>query len=472
MPLVNSDIISWNVSLSMDSGITANVEVSNHDEQYDPDSLVNEQITLFAQANNTAKQWFRGVITNANPTWAVGGKKTISLQCNSVHQSLSKKPINTEKYASITGEALLNELLGTYGSLDSSFFNFAASSGTTFTNVLVSGNSILDAVRLIAQASLNEVYTSRLGVMVTEAYKLVGDATDLTVDEKLVSKVTRSANNQEPKSRVRVRGNFITVMDSAATNLFNANIVLWVPTETRSMDIQMAITDSVMLENMLSATYTVTTPPGEYTAKIRRFSNEFPNHIIITIRKVGNFLFGPGIFPLTLAGVGFNQSITEFGGPSNATQLVDGRKPTEMKLLRVVESVSKATPRRSGLVKLSDKSADEEEDNRIDVVVTDAGLVAIYGVRWDEVDNPYIPTEARATEVGERVLQEFRQSQRTWQVDLAYEDNAGFDLNKKVVVPKPESTQTITGVIRSINLSYSPATPALSMSAVVEEFPP
>lgn len=458
LQIPSDKLISWEVTQSIDSGTTATIELSNKDRFYmDPDFL-NEYVELYAVCNASTKQWFGGIIAAIDPGVQLFEKR-VTLRCVSVFSSLDRKPVNTEKFASVAGDTLINQLLNEYGSIDAAHIGaLTAASGATFTNIVVSEASLISALRMISQACQVEMFVDGDGTFKLEAYKLSGDGLDYTIPPEYIKAVSTSLSNEQGFSYVRVRGRYVAESELGSVLLAGGTTSFYLASPQKC--VEWDTVEGASAEEILAGTPSTST--SNATLQVIKVTNSVVRWRLC--KTVGEFPAG------ITSGINYEVNGTQkspneaFGLSNQALPILSSQAES---MLSIVDRQTKLSPRVQWFGGRSLKPADEAEENRVDEVRSDATLVSEFGVRWTEVDNVFIYSVANAQSVGDRVIQEFKQSRKTHTVEMVYDENLG--VNQKVRFTEPNSSETIDGVVREIRVRYDAATPTLDMMLLIEE---
>lgn len=462
----------------MDGMPTGTITVNNFQKAYDNDAWMSNKVAFQASDGTTTTNWFNGYITGIAPTYEDRGNQMVQFTVASYFDRLSKKPINTEKYGaynsayptSINGQALLDEILATYCSYPYSLFDFSACAAQPFEKICISENSVSEAIKKIGQAALREIYVNESGKLVAATYKVLGDAAHAIPREHVI-KASLTIDDEAAFSRVRVRGRYTEYdfnSDVQTVNIgyqnFNANSFPVV---------NFALTPIFDINNLnalkiQNASVTAPTEPNFIEGYLANPTLNGVNWFADLYLKVDGPLASTGIKNLTVT-IGLGNMVSQ---DRTASLFQTPVKSTLSKSFSVAQSflpVSAKVAGRAGSGFRSLKSPDEPENNRLDLVVEDTALFNKYGVLWEEIDNPYIPTLQRCQDVGERLLQELKQSRRRWKIDLAYYPH--IRLNQRVSIPLIDTNKVLQGVVRTIEINYAiqDQSESLLMSAEIDE---
>ena len=456
-------IQQWDVTLSMDRGATAVVLFTNEDSTYDDVSLLQEQFELYIQNNSVTTQWFRGWLISVDPTYDANNNRLARCQFASVFAPLDRKPVNTHTFdptggTPVSGQSVLEELIGTYGSIDSSFYDFTNTTDTRFSKITISEDSLIHAARQIAQAAEQELFVDNLGVLKTEDYVVTPIVTpDISLLSYQVLRAAPQFSNEQGFSRLRIRGRYLSLEEQGTTSFFNSNVTVELAQASDSVLVTISLGISEV--EMVNATYTSSTP-GITVELEQALANG--RALVRATKSPDGFDAGETTFNVTISGPQF-WAIEYLSTSVQQTTNVKARAHATLKAWRMMDQV--ANREFTTWTWRSPKEADSPEEARIDVVGDDSALVTEFGVRWQEVDNPYIPSTTIAQDVGDRVFQEFKQGRQVWILDIMYND--AIRLNQSIEF----STQSllITGVVRQISISYVAANSQLTMKIHVEE---
>jgi len=380
---------------------------------------------------------------------------------------LARKPVNTEKYESVDGKTLVTELVETYGCIHGDFVgDLTALAGVDFENIVVSESSLATAIVMLAQVAQAELFVDRNGQLVASAYKLIASGTDETISEVQTRKADQMDSNEQGFSWVRVRGRYKGEEEEGSQSLFDASITESLPVKAYCFDALLATPDGTTAKDVFNATYVCNTA-GYAVTPLGLFSTGGGKILMkVKVCKDPAGMLDAGSHTVALVVTGTQVKDIETNSVPNAISFPSAKGEFADMDAMMEDMVS---PIGRGQVKShrSLNSADEEEDNRIGAIVRDATLQAEMGIRWEEIDNPYISTAALATAVGTRRIVEFKQSRNRWDVDLVYDKDV--QLNDKVSVTVPMSGATVVGVVTDLTVSYSAGTPSIAMRLGIEE---
>jgi len=465
-----ADMQSWNASFSMDGGATANIVLSNTAEKYAPDDLEWQQIELWFDIDGDLRKWFHGIVQNAQPTFDADGQESISLQCASIFGTLADKPAITKEFDNANAQTVLEALVSTYGSISASFADFSnadkSGSGFEWTRIIVVENSITDALRLIAQANMQELFVRTDGIITTEDYTTNADAA-FDIDDKYVMSASAASNSDNPFSRVRVRGGWEDQSDPArVTTLSNSNVQFYFNRLTSNTRVSITFYLSQPDYVWQSAEYTSTT--AGVTASFVNMDPPHPNTATIQFAFSPALTAGNHSINLTVTGNKERESQVE----SLGVGLRPNPKPSNASLLGSLSAIARPVTRLPQTILRSQLSAAEPEIDRIDIEVSDATLASRFGVRWSEVDNTYILSTAIATDIGNRALLEYKQAENTWRVRLSYVPAliTEIGLNRRVRFYPPNSATQVDGVVRAMSVGYNATSADASLDLDVEQF--
>ena len=194
----------------------------------------------------------------------------------------------------------------------------------------------------------------------------------------------------------------------------------------------------------------------------------YPNTATIGFTFTPALAAGEHFINLTVTGNKERASQTE----SLGIGLRPNPKPVNAHIIGSVGAIARPVTRIAQFVVRSQLSSVEPEIDRIDIEVSDTTLADKFGVRWKDIDNTYILSEAIATLIGNRALLEYKQAETTWKVRVAYVPSTitEIELNRRVRFYPPNSTNQVDGVVRAISIGYNAQTADATMELDVEQF--
>ena len=460
------DIVSWSIAASMETGLSATIEVANKNNIYYNDDYLHNIITLTVDVNGTQKILFKGFIVGYDPNYELGAKHNLAFSCQSIFNRLSRKPINTEKYTEVTFTNLVQDILETYNGYNSSTYDLTyGNPGGTFTNICVNEPSTIEAIKKLAEASYQEIFVNFEGKLITEQYTTLDETplSEVTLPPEYIHSAKLTYTDEIAFSTVRVRGGYKaeTIQPAPFDTIFSFYNTF--PNPYPKDLISLGFTTSAPLECFENAVITSSDPGFISGAVSKVIIQNFP---VLEIQlEVAAPYIATGsheiILTITPAEV---EIVSQNAFGVQFTNLEKGSTRRNIKKLDW-ESHPQRTKGSSHFRGM--KPPDEKEVNRYDTYVQDVDLHALVGTTWTELDNVYIPSEMLCTLVGERYLQEYKQNRKIWEIVFApYLD---IVLNTRLTFQVPDLGIQVVGVVREINFTYNADKNELIESAKVEE---
>ena len=460
-----TDIPSWSVTASMESGLTASIELANTNNKYYIEDYLHKSITLTMKVNDVDKVVFMGYIVGLDPNYEATAQNNIAFSCVSIFNRLSRKPINTELYATVDFDLLLINILSTLCGYNDSYYD--TTDGVPdfeFENICVNETSTIEALQKLAQASGQELFVNLAGILKSDDFTLVGDANDLVIPKSEITSAKLSLTDEIAFSTVRVRGGYSSTIDGPPA-------FLW-PFQYHNPEFNQ------FPKELVYATYYTSAPDECFeNAVITSADPDFISGHVTSVQNMNGLVSMYVQLEVDAGGaVQGSHNITITVTPSDyklTSQDAVGTKLTNLskgvtRLDNKVQALNNHPQRTTGSTDFrSIKPPDEKDVNRFESVTSDTTLKNLVGVLWTEIDNPYITNQTACDAVGTRYIQQYKQSRKIWEAQVVA--NTSIDLNQKVLFYPPESPLAIEGVIREINIDYQASNSSLLMSLKIEQ---
>lgn len=463
------DVVSWAVTASMESGLSATIEVANKDSNYYNDEYLHKLITLKANVNDVEKTVFKGIIVGYDPSYELAAKHNLAFSCVSLFNRLERRPINTEKYDEVSFSDITTDILVQYCGYDASTFDLTyGTPDSPFTNMCVNEPSTIEALKKLAQASYQELFVNLEGKLITQQYTDLVETPLLEVtlapEYIYAAKITRT--DEIAFSTVRVRGAYkvATVQPpaiDAPTSIFNT-----FSNPYPQVEVIYPIIVSAPAECFENAAIT-STDPNFISGVVSNVVNLNGARLLTIQLNVDAPLLLVGTHDLILRIEPAEAEIVS--QKALGTQLTNIAKGTTRHNNKKAAWENHPQRTKGSIEFRGMKPVDEKEVDRYDVVVQDTSLHAMIGTLWTELDNVYIPSEAFCTLIGERYLTEYKQNRKIWEINFA--PDLSLELNCRLTFSVPDSPLTVVGVVRDLNFNYTAENNSLLMSAKVEELP-
>jgi hypothetical protein len=476
-----SDIISWRVSFSLTSAASATVVLDNSTDKFSPEveRIRGQLITINVESNpddleisgsesGAAFPIFTGRIKSVRPTIdTASAEKRVELGINSVTDGLKSRPVTTETLDE-DGADLMSLLLTDYGGLNPIFVDIVEDNSERFDNINVQENSLIGAVRKIADAANVEVFVGLEGTITTDAKKDASSAVDFTLSGSNISGVVQEIDTEVTlPSACRVRGRYITDLENSKTIIINDRtvgviarndfqVIVRVFTDTSfilssgSDPVEYNITELQAIVAVVDVASGADSGEvlgldrfGALLIRFRSDTNSFVvaelNEITFTVRT--NLLEDSEILGTEVdsLGEGLNEKMDKFqvlqdylgGGAVTARTYV--KFPPDRQI---------------------PKRLDEETNNRLEVIVTNSDSMCEVGLRYMDIDNLYIQDELAAIEVGNRALLERRMSAQSFRCEGPWTEQL-TQINKVVNLVFPYTTPSRTEKVLLTRLTVS-----------------
>ena len=459
-------LVSWDCTLSMDDGPTANINVVNVNEFDNVDNLQKE-VKLFLEVNGTTTLWFVG-----NPQSfeceVNHATNVMTIKCTSFLNRLEMKPINTYTFDPTLGydtyvQPLIEEICFDFLGLpdDGSIVDISSSGyGNALEKITISEENSAHALKQLAQAFGCELFINKDGKLTNDAFKTGASTVDVKIPDEYLITSKKVITEEEGFSAVRVRGRYTSLDELGLVNVHNNTHSLNINYDGTYYQMDLYV-QNANIDELRNAVYTSSTPGINITL------NQIYGNGKIQVNIARTPAFTVGTYTVNISISVRRIPWNEAAGFAN-NRLTTPKSMIVNSVYTIKDFTTVPRTQNIGPRYRSDKSADEKEDNRIDLTVIENTLVTKYGIRWLEIDNPYIDNQTVALYVAERAFVVQEQAKHTWQLDIAY--MAEIDLNMVVEWTRADTKDTLIGVVRKINLAWQASDSSIRMSLIVEEF--
>jgi len=411
-------LISWDVSLSMDDGPAASINVVNVNNFDDVDNLQKE-VRLYLEVNGVTTLWFLGAPQSFDCE-VNHATNVMAIKCTSFLNRLEMKPINTYTFDpalghSTTVKELMAELATHFMGLvdDGTVFQFQNTGyGNALEKITISEESAAHAFKQLAQAYGCELFINKSGVMINEEFKDGASSVDVIIADEYLITSKKTITEEEGFSAVRVRGRYTSLEEAGLISVYNAVHVLNINYTGVYYQLDLYV-QNANVDELRNAVYSSTTSGIAVTL------NQVYGNGKIQVNIAKTPAFTPGTYNVNVTIEVRRIPWNEAGGFAN-NRLTTPKSMMVNAAYTVKDFTTVPRTQNIGPRYRSDKSADEKEDNRIDVTLTDPALASKYGIRWLEIDNPYIDNQTIAALVAQRAFDVQAQAKHTWQLDIAY----------------------------------------------------
>lgn len=503
--IATNHIISWSASMSLGAGYEGSVEVVDVNGEYTIDNLLMTPLSIKVNCDGSAsnfsestsllfgdKYWINGAIVGVNPTDEISSRKT-RLSIGSYFYQWAKKPINTEEYAAQSADTILSDLFTEYLNVDSALLE--GSVGSSYAYGVITGPSVVDELKKIAQAGQGVLFFSPDGKIARDVIKNHSSAVDYTLPPESIISVNRgSSTSQQIPSRIRLRGRYYGIINAGDQNL-SGNFQ---PQNTQTANFPQAegVTQSCTNSGVTEEYVTVrigqlkggtkdvknaeiVLPAGVEIEEV----NEVEGQVEVQLKKTdGSFFTGSDNTSLNIVAPRIDSNDKD----SQANFFLPQKKHAVRNdlALSMLPFIIGRLPKRASLGPLygpsvteglstnsADRVMDEYEEVRIETIVEDTEFADEFGISYEEIDNQYVNSKETLFDLGVARFQQIRSSQNVYSVNCAY--MPGLSLNDVVtfVTPKKKEVlqKTVTGVITDMSVDYD-ASPSVQMSLTIESF--
>jgi hypothetical protein len=234
------NLTSFSASYSMYSDYSASVNLENPICEYyinTSESCVPVEARIDAvavgltdQINKTSldacyeqsPKWVNGLVTSFGESQDLTSDK-VDLSIGSFFDRLNKKPIVTYRFASGL-QSTMNQLLTYFAGIPSDLYDVDLNDNFVFASI--DGGSIMDAIKLVAQAGQSTAFVQVGGILEIAPWKDHTSPADLILPPGLVGPLSKRAGNLIPALSVLARGAEVdtwgcgqkTVTDARTTN--------------------------------------------------------------------------------------------------------------------------------------------------------------------------------------------------------------------------------------------------------------
>lgn len=472
------DVIEWTVRSNYTDGTTASITVADQEDKYVEADIIRKQYELHysPDSGTTFIKMFTGHVAKVTPTVNVSSE-TSEIVLSSFFSTLENKPVHTENLAGSTYKAILGTVLEDYGSVPTAFTDFtgitdAATISASILNFIVNERSILTAIRLLADAVISKISINRNGNIVGKDVAESIDAVTWDLDEARLLNTQLDKSDADGISAVRVRGRFITLAEivGAKTTIFGPEDVTFRLFGEQNFIIIKLYLDIGTRDAWFD--FEITENSAGVSAEI---IGVFSNSILVSFTKdSGNWGQGETVTVTDVTIKAFLRPEWEVSSRSNESNPMPKGQPlnlfsTYRVLVRPFVSFDLQKTTRG------ERDATEQDDSRIEYSLIDTDLKNKFGIRWEEIDNPYIDTLTRAQEVAERFITQLKQATRLWRVTMTPQTSGTDmpdlgDVVSFIPVRRSGGANEITGVVVETIFTYSPGLAEAIQTLIVEEF--
>lgn len=496
-----NNIVSWSVSAGLSSQYAGSVDLTNEDAQYDASSWLLLPILISMDSGATvwgipgaedlltgSVDWINGLVADVSPVEGISEKR-VSFKIKSFASRLAAKAVNTEVYDSASAATVLDDLASIFGTLPGALYDFSGCQANAVSGC-VSGNSLIDEMRLIAQAGYSTLFVSADGILTAGAWRDTNSAITHVIPDELISDAKQDLSSAPVPSRLRIRGSFFSRRKDGDRDFGKSQrppsdtatpdrgpVIFWILNGVAQPEAPLGVRGVSADGGDIANAQVITT-----LKLVRRESaGDGGLDVYVTKAQPGEDYLGRGNFVCGVRIFGKHHPDLEF--VTAAIMNREGAKTQEevaQKIVAMMDFIGgSATPRRaaggtspSGPANSSQsKTADESEETQLEMVVTDPDLLSQFGVVDEQITNTYLATPEQLFDVAVRRFQETRMIRRSWTVSVAYMPD--LRINDVVTFNTPETldggNKSVTGVVAKMSIAWSVG-PVAKMTIIVEDF--
>jgi len=439
----------------------------------------------------------RGVIRDVkNIAKIEGGFSELSVR--SYFAKKIQQAVNTEVFNSTTS-TVLNSVAHDYGGILPAYTSLTLSNNNSFLSN-VSGNNLLEELSKIAETGYADVFIQVGGILTAENWKDHNSAVDVVIPDEAVLSAERNVSTPLGPSVIVVRGRMVSEYEAGLQILSRKNVSGQRVPDTNKPPEKQGMRDrceyiglgtprltTKMLgvhgtkNNLKNAGVRITEGPNcsaSSASDIRQLTGTFQY-----IKNIEDYMFytvvagdcgvylSAGSHSFEWDVLGRKRHKGEYESPDMQ------QKPLEDNIKRNTKIIENAVDTLTGSPKSRrhsslqgtfdpDKLAGETQPYQVGAVVVDTALANEFGISYEQLSNPYIPTPEVAFNIAVRRFQEYKMRRNTWTVSTVFLPCLRIN---DVVQFKPPGRSTVTGLLTEIRLNWDSA-PNATMTLAVESF--
>lgn len=397
----------------------------------------------------------------------------IDVSVESYFARLVNKPINTEPFLAQGANTVLTAISYIYAGIPGTFVNFSANERPVVGPVV--GNNTLDEMRQVAQAGYSHLFVQHGGVLTAEPWQDCG-APELTIPCWAVIKASRSREFEIPPTVIRVRGRNVDTVSCGEQDLTDSRsgstrggydsvgagshkcVITGISQKDATVEYRNLVGNKTDLvnANLYSSGLLIDTPTevkDGFVASTVTSSGGWLGKVeasyysrISGAQKSSDMEDKNGKKVKGTDSIRQAQMLKQMYGMATGTDLVGQAGPAWGKGVTGTGVWSAS----------SDMTSAEPSRTQQEVVVLDPDLMLQYGVREEQLDNPYAYTKEQLFHIGIRRFQQWKMEQDSWQVEII--PMPCLRVNQIVSFETPEKedcpSETVTGVINSIKIDW------------------
>jgi hypothetical protein len=205
----------------MNSPYSATIQVTNEIGQYDKSlrwtpirirlqtpKVILGGVSFDASCFEGDVSWVYGLIMAVEEMEGISSKMA-NLSVQSFFARLARKPVNTEDFTGIDIKTILETVAEVYSGTPPELFVFEDCGSGSICGGL-SGNNLLEEMRLVAQAGKATLFTRHDGFLVSECWKDESDPVEIELPDEAILSASLTRGTEMGPTRIKIRGCFET----------------------------------------------------------------------------------------------------------------------------------------------------------------------------------------------------------------------------------------------------------------------
>lgn len=431
-----------------------------------------------------------GIISNISYTIDFAGTRQADISLDSFYARLNSKAISTDPFYQLDTTEVLGSVATIYLGVPVEFLDF--NTIPRIINGPAEGNNAMEELRNIAQAGFSHLFVQTNGKLTTEPW-LACEEAELEIPCAAIKSVSRVINNEMPPTVVRVRG--------GSVQTYNCGKVDFTDARTSSVSGRSGY-DSI--GGGLSKTVVVGIPQKDAEVTFNNLTGKKEDLYNGSIATQGSVSLrdltkiSDGKLSVSMTG---DDGFLEKGGREFWSKISGNQIPSDFQERNGLNKISKKDHVKNSkkLKRLSEvmrgrppifesgpafgsgtkdgvghndseNTSREQSRTQLEVTVVDPILVNLYGVKEEQVDNPYVICKEDLFWIGVRRFQQWRMEQNAWELDIA--PMPCLRINQMVTFTPPPSADVpnptpVKGVISGISNDYSADSASLSQKLTI-----
>ncbi len=480
-PLALSDLLSWEATYSLFSGLFGVAQFTNQDLQYGVDLRwtvlsISANVTVSSDLGDPTAfagtaAWLRGVIHSIDDGCEIANKY-FTVNVASFFSTLANKSINTHLYNTTAGTVLL-DVLQVYCGVPITLFSISAGAAPIVQSI-VQGSNVWEECLKLAQCCHSDMFIQIGGNLVIEPWKDHNSTVDYILPPEAIEKVTRVRNTEKGPSRIRLRGRAVSRYD-CGPHLLSTDPTQAPTGLNKSKCYRNGLgepSSDLILKNLGGSKNDLTNASyilgGDLQFDtIDAHDIKEASATIHTTPTEGTYL-DPGTDSETQYKVfGRNKSTGELeDDTSGKLRTQKGNIKTHDKALAKLAGVP------PGVFSISGKDphfgGEAGDKNRLEIVINDLLLQAEFGIVIEDVDNQYVSSPLSGFVIAIRKIQEFLMGRNKYKVITKF--LPVLNINHVITITVPDTEEELTGRITHIHAAANIEASELLMDVELECF--